>query len=1076
VPVPTERSSDTAPRPAAAGQESPLRAHRRAAGLTQRQLAERSGVALGTVRDLEQGRTRQARAVSLDRIAAVLGVDAARLREVAPDAGRHSTDEPDAAIARPAAHAVAPSDVSVERRARGGLRDEVRQQGLWLRVLGPLAAWRDGVPIDLGAPKRRALLGLLAAKPNTPVRRATLVDALWPQSPPETASDLVSGYLNRLRRALDPGRSARDPGGLLVQVGGAYRLSVAGDELDLLTLRGLVEQARAAAERGADAAAFALYDRALTLWAGDPLGDVAALREHPAVLDLGRLYASLVLEFADVAARVGRQAAALPRLRALTADDPLNEAAHARLISALGATGQRAAALAVFDATRLRLAAELSIEPGRALLAAREQVLRDDCAPTPKRGDDDAPTPGSVDVRLPDEAAPPAWPVPRQLPATVPYLAGRRAELAALDGLLSSGAPSLAVIGGTAGVGKTTLALHWSHRHAQRFPDGQLYVNLRGFDPSGDPLPPAEALRGFLDAFGVPAHQVPREVSARAALFRSLLADRRVLVLLDNARDAAQVRPLLPGTPHAVTLVTSRNELTGLVASDGARAVPLGVLSDAEARELLDAQFGAARTAVDEPATAELAALCAHLPLALAVVGARAASRGGGSLGALVAELRDAHGRLDALDIGDAATDVRAAFSWSYRRLSSGAARLFRCVGLHPSPEFSVTTAASLASVSTHRALRELAELTRARLLTDQPAGRFVPHDLLRLYAAERACAVDPPEERRAAVRRLLDHYLYTADAAASLLVPARASLRPAAPPAVGVTLDQLSDAGQALRWFEAEHEALLAAVTLAADQGFDEHAWRLAVTLGAHLDRRGHWAERVTMLGVGLAAAERLGDLPARARILRHLGATALLRHDAEAARTRYQQAFALYQHLDDRLGQAHSQRGLAEAAEQRGEMDSAIAHSWRALGLYAAVGDLDGQAHALNDIAWDHARKGEHEQAVEFCQRALPLHRAVGDRAGEASTWDSLGFAYLCAGRHELAVDCYRRAVAITDEIGDRHRAAKHLANLGDAQQAAGDTAGAVASWRRALRLCTALRLPAADEIRERLARGAG
>jgi hypothetical protein len=461
--------------------------------------------------------------------------------------------------------------------------------------------------------------------------------------------------------------------------------------------------------------------------------------------------------------------------------------------------------------------------------------------------------------------------VPRQLPAAVPHFTGRAGELAALSRLLeppagaseaSGGAVVISAIGGTAGIGKTALAVHWAHRVARRFPDGQLHVNLRGFDPSGSPVEPGEAVRGFLDALGIAAERIPATPEAQAALLRSLLTDRQMLIVLDNARDAQQVRPLLPGSPGCLVLVTSRNQLTGLAVAEGARLLMLDVLPDTEARELLARRLGARRASAEPGAVAELAGLCARLPLALSVVAARAGARPGFSLAALAAELRDARGRLDVLDTGEAATSVRAVFSWSYASLSARAARMFRLLGLHPGPDLTVPAAASLAGVPVQQARDTLAELTGAHLLAEHLPGRLACHDLLRVYAAERAHADESEAERHSAVGRMLDHYLYTAYAASIALYPARDPIalcarQPAAEP------EHIDGNDDALAWLVAEHRVLVMVIAQAARDGFDAYAQALPETLATFLDRHGHWHDCITSQRIALAAAERMGTSP---------------------------------------------------------------------------------------------------------------------------------------------------------------------------------------------------------------------
>jgi DNA-binding SARP family transcriptional activator/transcriptional regulator with XRE-family HTH domain len=538
---------------------------RRAAGLTQRQLAEAAGVSLGAVCDLEQGRT--ARPRSARRLAAVLGLRLPGLGESRP---------PGWPVPRAGAG---------QSTGRGGSMES----GLMLRVLGPLMAWRGRDPLELGPPQQQAVLGLLALHPNTVVHRDHIVDALWGDEPPASARTMIQVHVSRLRRLLGPGRPARSADSLLVSAGAGYRLRADGRVLDLLAFGQLVRDARNEWAGGRLTEACDLFARSLGLWWEEPLAGIDVLRGHPAVAELTRRHAEAIEDFAEAATAAGRPDRALPHLRALTSGEPLNERAHARLMLALAATGRQAAALDIYGELRERLTGQLGIDPGAELEAAHVRVLRGQADPTRT-------VPVPVTTRLPvagaaASASPAAM---QQLPGATRHFVGRGGELAELTAVLdgahqqprTNGQPGVMVIlaiGGTAGVGKTALALRWAHQVAGRFPDGQLFANLRGFDPARPPAEPSEVLVAFLAALGVPPELMPSDPDAQAARYRGLLAGRRVLVLLDNARDSDQVRPLLPATPGCVVMVTSRHALTGLVAGQGAHLLSLNVLSDAEA-------------------------------------------------------------------------------------------------------------------------------------------------------------------------------------------------------------------------------------------------------------------------------------------------------------------------------------------------------------------------------------------------------------------------------------------------------------------------------------------------------------
>ena len=666
---------------------------------------------------------------------------------------------------------------------------------------------------------------------------------------------------------------------------------------------------------------------------------------------------------------------------------------------------------------------------------------------------------------------------PRQLPAAVADFTGRAAELHILTRILDeagAGAPGTVVIsaiGGTAGVGKTALALHWAHRVADRFADGQLHVNLRGFDPSGAPAAPAEAVRGFLDALGVPPERIPPGPEAQAGLYRGLLADKRILIVLDNARDEAQVRPLLAASPGSLVLVTSRSQLPGLAAADGARLVSLDVLTHGEAVALLTARIGAARAAAEPETVAEIAGLCACLPLALAVAAARAAARPGFALAALAAELRDAGGRLDALEAGDPAASVRVVFSWSYSQLGGAAARMFRLLGLHPGPDIGVPAAASLAGTDEPAARRLLRELTRDGLIAEHFPGRYAFHDLLRAYAAAQAQARDIEPERREATGRVLDHYLHTAGHGSMVISPAREPVV-LAPGRPGTIYAQLADYQQAMAWFGQEHHVLLAAATLAAVSGFDAHAWQLPWAMAPYLQRRGHHQDWVAAQRTALAAATRLGDTTAQAISSRLLATACTYLGDYDQAADYSATSLELYRRLGNRLGEAKIHQSLGVLAERRGRYAEALGHAEQCLRLAQAIGDKAGEADALNAVGWFHDLLGDYQQAREFCRRALALNAEVGNRHTEGNSWDSLGYAEHHLGNLTEATACYRRALGIARELGYRRDEAETLAHLGDTHRAAGELPQARDAWQQALVILADLGHPEADRVRAKLA----
>jgi DNA-binding SARP family transcriptional activator/Tfp pilus assembly protein PilF len=915
-------------------------------------------------------------------------------------------------------------------------------------LLGPLLARDGGSDLIVSAPRQRVLLAALLLKAGRVVGVDELAEALWADQPPRNAHGAIHTAVQRLRSTLGPAGArlvlTRPPG---------YLIDVGDGELDLLRFEVLVGSGQAAAAAGRWELAAGALREALGLWRGEPLADVSSpLLRAREVPPLTERHLSVLALRIDADLNLGRHDEVAGELRQLIAAHPLRERFHAQLMLALYRAGRQADALGAYQEARRLLAEELGVDPGPELRRLHQQILEAD--------------PGL----MPDRPVTPA-----QLPAAVRHFVGRAPELRALEQLLeapgAAGTVVISAIDGSAGVGKTALAVRFAHQAAGQFPDGQLYVNLRGFGPSGPPVTAQEAVRGFLDALGVPTVSIPAGLEAQAGLYRSLLAGRRMLIVLDNARDAAHVRPLLPGAGGCLVVVTSRRQLTSLVAAEGASLLTLGLLTVGEARELLIRLLGAARFAAEPAAADELIRLCARLPLALSVVAARAAARPGFPLTALTGELRGAQSRLDALAAGDAASDVRAAFSWSYQQLAAPAARMFRLLGLHPGPDISVPAAASLAGVPPVQARRALGELARVHLLTEPAPGRFALHDLLRDYAAEQAAARDSPAARHRAARRALDHYLHTAHAAAVLLNPARGSLDLASP-RPGARPEDISDHGQALAWFRAEHRVLLAAIAWAPEAGFDDLAWQLPWTTVPFFDSQVFWGDWATSQHVALAAAQRLGDRRGQARVHRDLGAACTQQGDYAAAHAHLRSALELFTELGDQADQARVHYGLAWVLECQGEYRAALGHAFRSLRTFRAAGHRVGEARALNAVGWCEALLGDYQQALDHLGQALQLYRELDEQLGESTALDSLGLAHHRLGDYAEAVRCYSRAADLRAEVGNRYRQAETLSCLGDTHQSAGHPEAARDAWLRALAILDDLHHPDAARVRAKLA----
>ncbi|WP_317447015.1 AfsR/SARP family transcriptional regulator [Streptomyces collinus] len=942
-------------------------------------------------------------------------------------------------------------------------------------VLGPVRVWRAGTELDLGGPRERALLALLLVRAGQPVETAEIIDVLWGPNPPGTALSMVRRHVGSLRRLLEPGLPARGTGRCLLRGADGYRMVTDSDSLDLLRFRALLAEGRRAAAAGDQARAAELLTDSLSRWQGPAATAIPAeARAHAAFGTLDREYLAALKDAADAALGAGLPAAVLPRLRAAAADNPLDEPLLSRLMLVLSATGARAEALAVHRAVASRLADELGMDPGAELRDAHAAVLGR--TPPSAPGEQATGTPSGEGPADTAPTVPQAVSVPAQLPYDLDTFTGRRAELDQALRLLSSGAEAadtvvINAIGGMAGVGKTTLAVHWAHRVSDRYPDGQLYVNLRGFDPSGAVMTPAEAVRGFLDTLGVPPERVPRDLDAQSALYRDMLAGRRFLVLLDNARDTEHVRPLLPAAPGCLTLVTSRDRLTDLVTAHGAHALTLRPLDVTEARELLVRRLGGERTDAEPDAVAEITALCAGLPLALACVAARAATHPHFSLSAVAAELREAHGSLDAFSRADASADVGVVFSWSSRALSPAAARLFRLLGLHPGPDVTAPAAAALAGLTVPAARTLLTELSRLHLITEHTPGRYAFHDLLRAHAAELAHTEHDGPARRAAVDRLFRHYLHTAHAAGLLIAPYADGI-PLDPAPADTRPEPLADDERALAWLTAEHAVLLAVVHAAAHSGADRLACLLVSSLERYFDRQGHWHDWLAVQHTAHTAALRHADPVLDAHGVRGLArAEGRLNLHDEAA-VHLARALDLFTGLGDDAGRASVHRSLAWEAEQRGDLHGALRHDQLALDVLRATGSPAARASALNAVGWSHATLGEYRQALDHCSEALAMLEELGDQVGQAATWDSIAYAHHHLGDHPRALAGYRRALALYQEAGVPAEEAGSLVRIGDVHRATGDHEAARAAWESALARYTELSHPDADRIRARLA----
>jgi DNA-binding SARP family transcriptional activator/Tfp pilus assembly protein PilF len=927
-----------------------------------------------------------------------------------------------------------------------------------IRLLGPMQLrLRDRV-VDAGPPQQRKLLAALAVDAGRPVAAAVLVDRVWDKAPPSGAHAALYSHISRLRRLLHtgdegggdrPGTGAADqPPVRLVRRAAGYVLELDPQQVDLHRFRHLAATARQAESTDTERAN--LLDEALRLWSGPPLADLPG--EWAARMRTGwqqeRLDAAV--QWADACLRLGRSEQMIGPVRQLLDDYPLAEPLVEILMRALAAAGRDAEALDCYAAMRARLADELGVEPGPQLRAVHQALLRGELD---RPASPAAPSPPAV------AAAPPV--VPAQLPADVGAFTGRQAELAALDRLLIPGdgadgagghaALVISAVSGTGGVGKTALAVRWAHRARGSFPDGQLYVNLRGYDPQ-QPVSPGDALTRFLNALGVTGTDVPLDEDERAARYRTATAGRRMLIVLDNASTADQVRPLLPGTDSCVVVVTSRDSLSGLVALHGAHRLELDRLPIAEAVALLRRLLGS-RVDAEPAAAVTLAEQCARLPLALRVAADLAATQPARPLAGLVADLADQQRRLDLLNAGgDARAAVRAVFSWSYQHLSAEAARAFRLLGLQPGPDIDAYAAAALLDTDLPHAHRLLDALALAHLIEPTTPGRHGMHDLLRAYAADLATGHDSETDRNTALTRLFDHYLATAAAAMDALFPAGADRRPRiAPPATPVP--PVSDEAAALAWLDGNRQTLVAVCTHTATHGWPHHATRLAHTLYRYYADGNHYLQMFTTHTQALAAAGQVGDRGAQAHTLNSLAIANLRMSEYHKAIEQLTQALDISRELGDRYGQARALGNLGATRQQLGELSPAADYCHQSLAVYRDIGDRVGEARSLGNLGLIYTQLGRYETAAEVSQQALAIYREIGDRAGEAITLGNLGAAYARQGRYSRATEHLRQALTLSRQVGIRDPQADALTDLGDIHTALGQYGTAADHHRQAL-----------------------
>jgi DNA-binding SARP family transcriptional activator/DNA-binding XRE family transcriptional regulator len=880
-----------------------------------------------------------------------------------------------------------------------GLRLDGRGD-LRIGVLGPLSVWTGAGAVDIGPSMPRSLLALLALQPNRVVTREEIVDVLWGEHPPKSSLNLVYTYVARLRRAVSPARP-------IAAAHGGYMLTIDADGLDVLQFDELLARGRQFAPDDPVKAEDQLAE-ALRCWRGPVLADMPdRLRQHPAALALSQRRLAGALTYADIAMKLGWHERAAGQLQALAGAEPLHGGLHeglnARLMMALAGSGQQAAALRLFGEVRDRLADELGVRPGSEMREAHLRILQ--------RESPQFSTVTSSAGRS----------LPAQLPTDVTGFAGRERQIEALDALLprddQHSAVVIATIEGIAGVGKTALAVHWAHRVRNRFPDGQLYIDLRGY-ASGPPVRPLDALSRFLHALGVPAEQVPIDVEEGIGLYRTLLSNRRVLIVLDNAAGVEQVRPLLPGSGGSLVLVTSRGRLGGLSAREGAHRLALDGLDPDEARTLLARTIGQDKMRDEPGPVADLLDACAYLPLALRIAAANLNSGPHTGIADYTADLRR-QGRLAGLAVdGDEQGAVHAAFDLSYAQLEPATQRLFRLLGLVPGSDFSVDAAVALTASDSSRVRRWLGQLVSANLVHPLAGDRFGLHDLLAEYAGIRA----REEGTLRARARLLDFYLHTAHAATSVLYPD--TLRLPVPPIDADThVPELRTETEAVGWLDAERKNMVAAVEYAAANGPSRYAWQITDALRGYFVSGGHSVDGLEICAIALAAARQEGDQLAEASALDILGLVHYNLSDYPKAIARHNEALAIHRRAANRTGEAASLHNLGRVHSQLGRPAKAAGYYSQALTINRDTGNRVGEATGLNYVGVAQLSLGRPDQALSWHKQSIALSKNLGHRYTEARALNGAGLAHWALGELDQSVQCHLRALATCRQLGDRH-----------------------------------------------------
>lgn len=914
----------------------------------------------------------------------------------------------------------------------------------------------DGRAVDVGPPKRRAVLAALALEVNRVVPAERLTGLVWGPDPPVHARTALQGHISALRKVFGTVAGIqlcrRDPG---------YLLAADAEAVDVHRFFSMVATARSSPE-GEDA--IELLGRALALWRGPALLDVAGGPLRTSTTSwLTEARTAAVEDWSERALRLGRGGEVLEVLTEQVDAQPMRESSVRLLVLALAAAGRQAEAIERFHHTRRLLAEELGVDPGPALRDAYQVVLRSAEQP-PTRRPPTAPVPG-MDAF-----------VPSQLPRETGGFAGRRTELSALERLAVPGAVCL--LTGAGGVGKTALALRHAHAVAGEFRDGQLFADLRGFDET-EPADPAGVLASFLRFLAVDERDIPSSADERGALYRTLLAGRRVLVVLDNARSTEQVRPLLPGAPGCLTLVTSRARLDGLVVRDGTALVQVDVLPADEAYEVLAATAGPHRVTAEPAAARDVIEMCDRLPLALRIAGARLVARPRMPVAELAAELRDEQRRLDVLAVEDGAVAVGTVLALTGRTLPANTRAVLPLLGVHPGMHVDRYVVAVLSNTPPDAARAVLERLAAAHLVQEAEPGRYTRHDLVRLYTRRAAENDLTAQDYEHAVDRLLGYYVHTADLAGQALEPQADSFAPYVrhPPRWAPAVDSYRAAAA---WLDAERENLRAVTELAHRTGRYALAWRLADRQWAVYYLRGHRDDWRRVLALGLESARLAADTEGQVGMLRHLGIASFeigqLSGRLAEASGYFEQALHLARDAGLTDAEARLLNSFGVLHSEAGRPDEAVASFEQGLHAARRAGRPYLQTFLLSNLSKHHRDRGAPAAALACARQALTILDGLPADRMQVDALRRVASACMDMGHVDEARQAAARAVAVAREMGVRREEAFALVVLGEIDQAAGADAAARAAWTEAVDLFTQLGLPSADDVRARLAAGAG